>query len=100
MTTESSSKNEFDTLDIIKRKLNKVSFLKSLNLANSSSNNNIVNANIQTNSSLNENIYNFSLTEKELNILEKSENTILKIPSKLKLKFKYADFYNFVKKTE
>lgn len=101
MTTESRSNHEFDTMDIIKRKHDKVSLLKSLNLANLSSNSNkILNTNFQVNSIKEDEKYDISFTEKTCNILVKSQNSILKIPTKLKLKFKYADFYNFVKQTE
>jgi hypothetical protein len=92
MTTESSIKNELDPIEIIRRKVNKVSFLKSLNLANLSSNN-ILKENFEVSSRKDEEKY-------KGNVLEKSESVILKIPKKLELKFKYADFCNFVRKTE
>ncbi len=103
MSTDTNSITHIDPMDIMKRNVNKFSFLKSLNLANLSSNS-LSNYDL-TNSAKSERKNHLvnqkqNLLRVKLDKIEKKENVIVKIQKKLKEKFKFADFTNFVKRSE
>jgi hypothetical protein len=103
MSTDTNSRTHIDPMDILKRKVDKFSFLKSLNLANLSSNSF---SNYDLTNTIKSERESHLVNQKQnllrvkLDKIEKKENVILRIPKKIKEKFKFADFTNFVKRSE